>query len=54
MASWCGLPIVPRASRVEGIAYALSEELIVKEGRTQNPSLENYELPMTPERVLKG
>jgi CO/xanthine dehydrogenase Mo-binding subunit len=30
----------------QGIGYALSEELIVKEGRTQNPSLENYVIPM--------
>ena len=38
----------------QGIGYALSEELIVKEGRTQNPSLGNYVIPMTAERVLKG
>jgi CO/xanthine dehydrogenase Mo-binding subunit len=30
----------------QGIGYALSEELIVKEGHTQNPSLENYVIPM--------
>jgi len=30
----------------QGIGYALSEELVVKEGITQNPSLENYVIPM--------
>ena len=30
----------------QGIGYALTEELIVKEGHTQNPSLENYVIPM--------
>lgn len=30
----------------QGIGYALTEELIVTEGHTQNPSLENYVIPM--------
>lgn len=30
----------------QGIGYALSEELIVEQGRTKNPSLENYVIPM--------
>jgi len=30
----------------QGIGYALSEELIVEDGITQNPSLENYIIPM--------
>ncbi len=30
----------------QGIGYALSEELVVKNGITQNPSLENYVIPM--------
>lgn len=30
----------------QGIGYALTEELVVVEGRTQNPSLENYIIPM--------
>jgi CO/xanthine dehydrogenase Mo-binding subunit len=30
----------------QGIGYALTEELNVKEGHTQNPSLENYVIPM--------
>jgi len=30
----------------QGIGYALTEELIVSEGHTQNPSLENYVIPM--------
>jgi len=30
----------------QGIGYALTEELIVDEGHTQNPSLENYVIPM--------
>ena len=30
----------------QGIGYALTEELIVNEGRTLNPSLENYVIPM--------
>lgn len=30
----------------QGIGYALTEELIVEEGHTQNPSLENYVIPM--------
>ena len=30
----------------QGIGYALSEELIVEEGHTKNPSLENYVIPM--------
>jgi CO/xanthine dehydrogenase Mo-binding subunit len=30
----------------QGIGYALSEELVVKKGITQNPSLENYVIPM--------
>jgi len=30
----------------QGIGYALTEELIVNEGLTQNPSLENYVIPM--------
>jgi len=30
----------------QGIGYALTEELIVDEGCTQNPSLENYVIPM--------
>jgi CO/xanthine dehydrogenase Mo-binding subunit len=30
----------------QGIGYALTEELIVDEGHTRNPSLENYVIPM--------
>jgi CO/xanthine dehydrogenase Mo-binding subunit len=30
----------------QGIGYALSEELIVEQGHTKNPSLENYVIPM--------
>lgn len=30
----------------QGIGYALTEELVVKNGLTQNPSLENYVIPM--------
>ena len=30
----------------QGIGYALTEELVVTNGRTQNPSLENYVIPM--------
>jgi len=30
----------------QGIGYALTEELVVNEGHTQNPSLENYVIPM--------
>ena len=30
----------------QGIGYALSEELVVRDGITQNPSLENYIIPM--------
>jgi len=30
----------------QGIGYALTEELIVEEGHTKNPSLENYVIPM--------
>jgi CO/xanthine dehydrogenase Mo-binding subunit len=30
----------------QGIGYALTEELIVEEGHTRNPSLENYVIPM--------
>lgn len=30
----------------QGIGYALTEELIVENGRTKNPSLENYVIPM--------
>jgi len=30
----------------QGIGYALSEELIVKDGHTLNASLENYVIPM--------
>ncbi len=30
----------------QGIGYALTEELIVSEGHTRNPSLENYVIPM--------
>jgi CO/xanthine dehydrogenase Mo-binding subunit len=30
----------------QGIGYALTEELTVKDGHTQNPSLENYVIPM--------
>ncbi len=30
----------------QGIGYALTEELIVEKGRTLNPSLENYVIPM--------
>jgi CO/xanthine dehydrogenase Mo-binding subunit len=30
----------------QGIGYALTEELIVRDGHTQNPSLENYVIPM--------
>ncbi len=30
----------------QGIGYALTEELIVEEGLTRNPSLENYVIPM--------
>jgi len=30
----------------QGIGYALTEELILKEGHTQNASLENYVIPM--------
>ncbi|NIM70969.1 MAG: molybdopterin-dependent oxidoreductase [Xanthomonadales bacterium] len=30
----------------QGIGYALTEELVVSEGRTLNPSLENYVIPM--------
>ena len=30
----------------QGIGYALTEELIVTEGHTRNPSLENYVIPM--------
>ena len=30
----------------QGIGYALSEQLIVEEGHTRNPSLENYVIPM--------
>ena len=30
----------------QGIGYALTEELVVINGRTQNPSLENYVIPM--------
>lgn len=30
----------------QGIGYALTEELQVEEGRTRNPSLENYVIPM--------
>ena len=30
----------------QGIGYALTEELIVHEGHTQNPSLENYVIPL--------
>jgi CO/xanthine dehydrogenase Mo-binding subunit len=30
----------------QGIGYALTEELIVKKGRTQNTSLENYVIPL--------
>ena len=30
----------------QGIGYALTEELIVEEGHTLNPSLENYVIPM--------
>jgi CO/xanthine dehydrogenase Mo-binding subunit len=30
----------------QGIGYALSEELVVKDGLTLNPSLENYIIPM--------
>jgi CO/xanthine dehydrogenase Mo-binding subunit len=30
----------------QGIGYALTEELVVHEGHTQNPSLENYVIPM--------
>jgi CO/xanthine dehydrogenase Mo-binding subunit len=30
----------------QGIGYALTEELVVREGHTLNPSLENYVIPM--------
>jgi CO/xanthine dehydrogenase Mo-binding subunit len=30
----------------QGIGYALTEELVVSEGHTQNPSLENYVIPL--------
>jgi CO/xanthine dehydrogenase Mo-binding subunit len=30
----------------QGIGYALTEELVVSEGHTMNPSLENYVIPM--------
>jgi len=30
----------------QGIGYALTEELVVEQGRTLNPSLENYVIPM--------
>ena len=30
----------------QGIGYALTEELIVEQGHTKNPSLENYVIPM--------
>ncbi|MCP4983273.1 MAG: xanthine dehydrogenase family protein molybdopterin-binding subunit [Gammaproteobacteria bacterium] len=30
----------------QGIGYALTEELIVEQGHTRNPSLENYVIPM--------
>ena len=30
----------------QGIGYALTEELIVEDGHTKNPSLENYVIPM--------
>jgi CO/xanthine dehydrogenase Mo-binding subunit len=40
----------------QGIGYALTEELVVREGHTLNPSLENYVIPMAldiPEMEMK-